>query len=120
MGYAERQNAAAQAAKKRHTTAFKGVGPDGRKASRRPRGKGSRPVRLNLALSKQEVALYRKHAKAAGMSLSYWIVSAANAYAGIHEGTARVPAGVSHPVAEDRTGQMYLAEQTEESPTELA
>jgi hypothetical protein len=75
---------------------------------------------LNLALSKQEVALYRKHAKAAGMSLSYWIVSAANAYAGLDEGTSRVPAGVSHAFAEDGTGQMYLAEQTQESPTELA
>lgn len=114
MGYAERQNAAARAAKKRHTTPFQGVGADGRKATRRPRGSGSRPVRLNLALSEEEAALYRERARAAGMSLSYWLVSAANAYAGVTPPEAatsgRNDAAVSSTLAEDASGQIFLAD----------
>lgn len=113
MGYAERQNAAAKAAKKRHTTTFQGVGADGRNASRRPRGNGSRAVRLNLALSEEEVALYRGRARAAGMSLSYWLVSAANAYAGVplsETATSGDSASVSHVLGEDESGQLYLTD----------
>ena len=114
MGYAARQNAAAKAAEKRHTTAFQGVGADGRKASRRPRGHGSRAVRLNLALSEEELALYRERARTAGMSLSYWIVSAANAYAGIAMPEPETGLGndapVSHVLAEDESGQIYLTD----------
>lgn len=110
MGYAARQNAAAKAAKKRHTTAFQGLGDNGRKATRRPRGTGSRPVRLNLALSEEEADFLRERADAEGMSVSYWIVAAATAFAnGADSLVAPVvsdkPAEV---VAEDASGQLYL------------
>lgn len=112
MGYAARQNAAAKAAKKRHTTAFQGLGDDGRKATRRPRGTGSRPVRLNLALSVEEAAFLREQADAEGMSVSYWIVAAATAFA--NGADSLVASTVSDEesadvVAEDPSGQLYLA-----------
>ena len=113
MGYAARQNAAAKAAKKRHTTAFQGLGDDGRKASRRPRGKGSRPVRLNLALSDEEAEFLREQAEAAGMSVSYWIVAAATAFAnGAESLVAPVVSdeGTAQIVSEDPSGQLYLTD----------
>lgn len=116
-----------KAAKKRHTTAFQGVGADGRKASRRPRGTGSRAVRLNLALSEEEVALYRVRARDAGMSLSYWLVSAANAYAGVapsKTATSGDDASASPVLAEDVSCQIYLTDaeipQTPSAPAKQA
>ena len=120
MGYAARQNAAAKAAKKRHTTAFQGLGEDGRKATRRPRGTGSRPVRLNLALSVEEAAFFRQRADAESMSVSYWIVAAATAFANGAE--SLVASMVSDErsaevVGEDASGQRYLAgSEPERSP----
>jgi hypothetical protein len=88
MGCAERQNAAAKAAAKRHATPFQGVGAEGRKASRRARGQGSRQVRLNLALSDAEAEFFRTHAD-----------------------DARAGAGSpAQLVAEDASGQLYLAD----------
>jgi hypothetical protein len=112
MGCAERQNAAAKAAAKRHATPFQGVGAEGRKASRRARGQGSRQVRLNLALSDAEAEFFRTHADDAGMSVSYWIVAAATAFAN-GDVSLEARAGAGSPaqlVAEDASGQLYLAD----------
>ena len=68
---------------------------------------------MNLALSEEEVALYREKARDAGMSLSYWLVSAANAYAGVplsETATSGDNASVSHVLAEDESGQIYLTD----------
>ncbi len=123
MGYAERQNAAAKAAAKRHTTPFQGVGADGRKATRRARGQGSRQVRLNLALSDAEAEFIRAHADAAGMSVSYWIVAAPTAFPN-GDVSLEARAGADSPVllvAEEASGQLYVtdAERASATPTSI-
>jgi hypothetical protein len=94
MGCAERQNAAAKAAAKRHATPFQGVGAEGRKAS------------------DAEAEFFRTHADDAGMSVSYWIVAAATAFAN-GDVSLEARAGAGSPaqlVAEDASGQLYLAD----------
>ena len=121
MGYAARQNAAAKAAKTRHTTAFQGLGDDGRKATRRPRGTGSRPVRLNLALSDEEAEFFREQADAAGMSVSYWIVAAATAFANGADSLVAPVVSEEQPaevVSEDANGQLYLTQPDPGRPVE--
>lgn len=69
-------------------------------------------MRLNLALSVEEAEFFRERADAENMSVSYWIVAAATAFANGADSLVAPVASDEQPavVSEDASGQLYLTQ----------
>ena len=68
-------------------------------------------MRLNLALSVAEAEFLRERAEAENMSVSYWILAAATAFAnGADSLVAPVVDEQPAVVSEDASGQLYLTQ----------
>jgi hypothetical protein len=67
---------------------------------------------LNLALSVEEAEFFRERADAENMSVSYWIVAAATAFANGADSLVAPVASDEQPavVSEDASGQLYLTQ----------